>query len=160
MLMSAEKTILIAEDSLQDLQMLLRAFESAGVQNPVKVVHDGFEAIQYLAGEGIYSDREQYPFPSILLLDLNMPKRDGFDVLNFLEQNALSKKLLKIVLTGLSDRRLIDKAYHMGANSFLHKPTRPEDLQNLVHFFKEYWLIFNKPPGSSSLFKSRQMLDC
>jgi CheY-like chemotaxis protein len=157
--MSAEKTILIAEDSEQDLQMLLRAFQSAGVQNPVKVVHDGLEAIHYLAGVGIYADRAQYPFPSILLLDLNMPKRDGFDVLTFLEENSLSTKLLKIVLTGLSDRRLIDKAYHMGANSFLHKPTRPEDLQNLVHFFKDYWLIFNKAPSSSNLLKSKQTMD-
>ncbi|MDB6055083.1 MAG: putative response regulator, CheY [Verrucomicrobiales bacterium] len=148
--MSSEKTILIAEDSEQDLQMLLRAFQSAGVQNPVQVVPDGLEAIRYLSGEGPYANREKYPFPAILLLDLNMPKQDGFAVLSFLEERSIGSKLLKIVLTGLSDRKLIDKAYRLGANSFLHKPTRSEDLQNLVHFFKEYWLILNRLPGPAN----------
>ena len=155
--MSSNKTILIAEDSEQDLQMLLRAFQSSGVQNPVRIVHDGVEAIRYLSGDGDFSDREKYPFPSILLLDLNMPKKDGFAVLNYLEEHLLSSKLLKIVLTGLSDRRLIDKAYHMGANSFLHKPTRPEDLQNLVHFFKDYWLVLNKGPNPPAHQKAKSV---
>ncbi|MDB6053748.1 MAG: response regulator receiver protein [Verrucomicrobiales bacterium] len=146
--MSLEKTILIAEDSEQDLQMLLRAFETAGVQNPLRVVRDGLAAIQYLAGKGIYANREKFPFPTILLLDLNMPKKDGFDVLNYIGEHLLNSKLLTIVLTGVSDRRLIDKAYDMGANSFLNKPTRTEDMKNLVTFFKDYWLILNKAPGA------------
>ncbi|MDB6053747.1 MAG: putative response regulator, CheY [Verrucomicrobiales bacterium] len=143
--MTNTKTILIAEDSEQDLQMLLRSFHNAGVQNPFHVVRDGLAAIHYLGGTGAYQDRSKFPFPSILLLDLNMPRKDGFDVLAFLREHSLSTNLLTVVLTGLADSRLIDKAYMLGAHSFLRKPTRPEELQNLANFFKDHWLLASPP---------------
>lgn len=146
--MPPEKTILIAEDLEPDLQSLLGAIQLAGVLNPFHVVHDGQTAIHYLEGKGAYSDRERFPFPSILMLDLNMPKRHGFEVLNYLGEHLLSVRLLKIVLTGHVDRRLIDRAYGLGANSFLHKPTRSADLLNLVSFFPEYWLLAGQPKSA------------
>ena len=75
------KTVLIAEDDQNDLVFMRMAFGQAGMPNPVQTVRDGGEAIAYLAGRGIYADRDQYPFPTLMLLDLKMPCKDGFDVL-------------------------------------------------------------------------------
>ena len=94
--------ILVAEDSHDDLLLLKRALQKARVLNPVLSVHDGEETIAYLQGEGPYSAREKYPFPILLLLDLNMPKKSGFDVLAWLQGRPM-KDLGVVVLTGFSD---------------------------------------------------------
>jgi CheY-like chemotaxis protein len=130
--MTTERTILIAEDSDTDLQSLLYSISTAGVQNHIQIVSDGQSAINYLQGTGVYQDRTRHPVPSILILDLNLPMRDGFEVLNHIGEHLLGSKILKIVLTGYMVRRLIDKAYGMGANSFLHKPVRAADLSPSV----------------------------
>ena len=81
-----QATILLAEDDQNDVFFMQRAFSQARLLNPLKVVRDGEETIQYLQGEGVYADRVQYPFPVLLLLDLRMPRRNGFDVLEWLRQ--------------------------------------------------------------------------
>ncbi|MDX1951598.1 MAG: response regulator [Verrucomicrobiota bacterium] len=136
--------ILIADDSDEDLFLLKRAFSRIGVQNPIYSVKNGREAIQYLKGEGVYSNREQYPFPGILLLDLHMPKADGFEVLRFVRNKLDQEGLLVVVLSRLDELKNIKTAYALGANSFLAKPGDAEELQSLIRTFSDYWLISNR----------------
>lgn len=137
---TATKTVLIAEDSPVDLDRVLLTFKDVGIKNPIQVITDGSSVLQYFMGEGKYADRSTYSFPSVLLVNLRLPKSDGFEVLRILRDRGLSARLLKIVLTSHTDRMLLDRAYSLGANSFLSKPTKRDDLQNLVEFFKDYWV--------------------
>jgi len=141
--------ILLAEDRDDDVLLIRRAFASAYIPNPLYVVKDGEEAIAYLAGEHRYANREEYPLPSLLLLDLKMPRMDGFDVLTWIRQQPSLKALRVVVLTSSSDLRDVTKAYQLGANSFLVKPV---DFQNLIALIKTvegYWLEISKVPEIS-----------
>jgi CheY-like chemotaxis protein len=140
------RLILIADDSAEDLLLLKRSFQKAGVVNPVREVRSGREAILYLKGEGPYADREKFPFPEILLLDLNMPEGDGFEVLQWIKNKLPVRGLLIIVLSRLDEMKSINRAYSLGANSFLAKPGDPAELNNLIRVFGDYWLLRNKAP--------------
>ena len=144
--MNQNRAILIAEDSEDDLILLKRAFHRAGVVNPIHVVRSGRETISYLKGNGKYADREAFPFPSVLLLDLNMPDGDGFEVLTWVRNKLDTSGLLVVVLTRMEEIKVISRAYALGANSFLTKPGNPEDLQELVNSFHGYWLLKNICP--------------
>jgi CheY-like chemotaxis protein len=139
--MPANRTILIAEDVEEDLEMLLRAFQFLGVQNPVQTVKDGQQVLDYFGGRGIYEDRNQFPIPGILLLDIQMPKRNGLEVLHCINRSTHYSGLLVVVLTGLTDNHFIDKAYLAGAHSFLRKPVQVEELQNLATFYNNIWVM-------------------
>jgi CheY-like chemotaxis protein len=141
--MPANRTILIAEDVEEDLEMLLRAFQFLGVQNPVQTVKDGQQVLDYFGGRGIYSDRNKYPIPGILMLDIQMPKRNGLEVLHCINRSTHYSELLVVVLTGLTDNHYIDKAYLAGAHSFLRKPVKAAELQNLATFYNNFWLVDN-----------------
>ena len=114
--------ILLAEDNEDEVVLLRAVFEKARIANPLHVVTDGEEAIAYLKGEGPYADREQHPLPGLLLLDLKMSRIDGFQVLAWIRQQPWLKGLRIIVLTGLYDLHNVNKAYQLGAHSFLVKP--------------------------------------
>ena len=134
------KGILLAEDSPDDELLFKRILEKNKVANPIAVVRDGGEAIAYLEGEGNFADRNKYPLPEILVLDLRMPGLDGFAVLEWLEKNSeLKKKLLLIVLTQFGDANQIRRAYNLWAHSFLSKPFTHEDSENLIRHYAEYW---------------------
>ena len=126
--------------------LLKRAFSKAGVVNPIYWVRSGGEAIQYLNGDGPYADRNAYPIPSVILLDLNMPDGDGFDVLTWIRNKYPNGGLLVVVLTRVEEIRKINRAYSLGANSFLTKPGNAEELQELVNIFSGYWLLNNRAP--------------
>ncbi len=145
-MIDADKTILLVEDDRNDVFFLKYAFEAADIVNPVYVVQDGQEAVDYLAGAGQYADRVRYPFPSILLLDLKLPVRMGVDVLRWIGQQPGMGTLLVIVLTSSSDTRDIDKCYRLGARSFLVKPLSLDQRLNVAKAFKNYWLQFNAFP--------------
>jgi CheY-like chemotaxis protein len=89
--MNLRKTILLVDDSENDIDLMRMAFRKAEVNSPLQEVHNGEEAITYLKGEGIYSDREKYPLPSVMLLDLNMPMKNGFDVLSWVRTQPALK---------------------------------------------------------------------
>src|SRR5690349_14765253 len=114
--------ILLAEDREDDVLLIQQAFEQAGIRNPLFVVRDGEEAISYLSGEGKYAKREEFPLPDLLLLDLKMPRKDGFDVLRWLMQQPSLSALRVLVLTTSGEIYDVDEAYQLGANSFLVKP--------------------------------------
>lgn len=139
-------TILVAEDDPDDAFMLRRAFTTANIVNPVAFVSDGDEAIAYLAGTGRYADRDLHPLPVVILLDLKMPRRSGFEVLEWLRAQPGVGRLPVVVLTSSREPRDVTRAYELGANSYLVKPSSPEDLIATVRGLGLYWLVLNEPP--------------
>jgi CheY-like chemotaxis protein len=117
------------------------------VTAPIEVVRDGNQAIAYLNGEGVYADRNLFPLPSALFLDLVMPRADGFQVLKWLKTQSAFDNMLVIVLTNYSEGRLLRDAYAMGADSFLFKPFTKADLESLMQHFPDGWTKSTTGPG-------------
>jgi len=140
------KKVLVAEDDPSDVFFLKRAFGLAGVQTTLYFVRDGQEAIDYLEGENGYSDRTAHPMPDLVLLDLKMPRLNGFDVLEWLRKQPGLKRLLVTVLTSSDQPQDINRAYDLGANSYLLKPHSSENLGDLVRAVQRYWLELNRCP--------------
>jgi len=141
-----KSVILLAEDRPDDVLLIRRAFESGRIFNPLFVVNDGEEAIAYLKGEGVYHNRDEYPLPDLMLLDLKMPRLDGFEVLRWIRQQPSFSRLLVIVLTSSDQLRDVNLAYQLGANSFLVKPQDFKRFVDACFILKEYWLKTNKSP--------------
>ena len=141
-----DKLILLAEDDPNDVLLLERAFEKAGFHKMLKIVRDGEQAIKYLSGQGIYADRQKFPSPFLLLLDLKMPGTDGFEVLQWLRRESDFKRLLVVVLTSSKLQTDVDRAYDLGANSYLVKPVGFEEMANLIRRFEMYWTEINRTP--------------
>lgn len=141
-------SILLAEDDPNDVLLIQRAFEKAGLKNKLKVVPDGEQAINYLSGKGTYTNRDLYPMPFMLLLDLKMPGTDGFEVLQWVRQEPQLKRLLIVVLTSSHLQADVDRAYELGANSYLVKPVAFEEMVHLVQRFEAYWTEINRTPTS------------
>ncbi len=148
--------ILLAEDDPNDVLLLQRAFQKAGLEDALKVVSNGEQAIDYLAGRGVYADRVRYPFPYLLLLDLKMPGTDGFEVLDWLRGQPNLRRLLVVVLTSSNLQADIDRAYELGANSYLVKPVGLAEMVNLVQRFEAYWSEINRTPTSPGLAASQR----
>jgi len=147
--MNAErKIILVAEDDPTDAFFLQRAFGKTGVSIGLEFVRDGQEAIDYLRGEPPYADRKTHPLPQLLLLDLKMPRLNGFEVLDWLRNQPQLKRLLVIVFSSSAELGDIDRAYDLGANSYLVKPHASEQLMELVHRVEKYWLESNQGPSA------------
>jgi CheY-like chemotaxis protein len=140
------KRVLVAEDDPTDAFLLQRAFSRSGVTASLHFVRDGQEAIDYLGGESDFANREQFPLPHLLLLDLKMPRLGGFDVLGWLREQPGLKRLLVTVLTSSSQPEDINRSYDLGANSYLVKPQTPEGLSDLVKRLQQYWLEVNHGP--------------
>ena len=145
---AATRRVLIAEDDPSDAFLLQRAFNAAGVPASLHFVRDGQEAIDYLGGQSNYADRVTYPLPDLLLLDLKMPRLNGFDVLEWLRQQPGLKRLLVTILTSSDQARDIDRAYDLGANSYLLKPHGTNELAELVQRVQRYWLDLNQRPAT------------
>ena len=141
--------ILLAEDDPNDVILLQRAFQKAGLRDNLKVVRDGEQAIDYLIGNGPYSNRDRYPFPFLLLLDLKMPGTDGFEVLQWVRAEADLKRLLIVVLTSSNLQADVDRAYELGANSYLVKPVEFDEMVNMIQRFEAYWSEINRMPTTA-----------
>lgn len=142
--------ILLVEDSHADALALEAVLRVAKVRNPVTIVTDGEQAIQYLKGIGQFADRSKHPLPSVILLDLKMPRVDGFEVLQWIKRNPLPKKPLVVVLSGYDEAHKLNLAYTLGANSFLVKPCMGADVDNLLETYPAYWVMDSKPPPGNS----------
>ena len=138
--------ILIAEDNEDHALLLRRALRKGAVVNPIFVVSDGEETIQYLAGQGKYVDRYEYPLPGLLLLDLKMPVKSGFEVLEWIRQQPGLRRLRVVVLTTSDDPRDVDRAYELGANSFIVKPLENRQFFGVTEAIKGYWLWMSSTP--------------
>ena len=144
--MSDQAVILLAEDRADDVVLIRRAFLKGNIINPLFVVHDGEEAKAYLSGEGKYANRSEYPLPELLLLDLKMPRMDGFELLRWLREQPGLKSLRVVVLTSSEEMRDVNEAYQLGANSFLVKPIDFEHFVKVSQAIKGYWLWLSKAP--------------
>lgn len=144
--MTDSSCILLAEDDENDVYFLKRAFCDAEIGNPLQVVHDGQEAIDYLAGANHFADRDRYPIPCLLILDLKMPRRTGMDVLRWLRSQPVLTCLPVIVLSSSAQRYDIERAYRIGANAFVVKPSGIEKRADLARYIKGFWLQYNHPP--------------
>ena len=138
--------ILLAKDNEDYALLFKRALRAARIDASLDVVHDGQEAVDYLAGVNDYADRTQHPFPKLLLLDLRMPRMDGFEVLSAVRQRLGFTQLPVIVLTHSDNPADIRRAYELGATSYFRKPDSLEGLDEMIHVLHAYWLKFNHFP--------------
>ena len=140
-------TILLVEDDPNDVFLIQRAFRKANLANPIQVMNDGEAAVQYLSGQEPYADRDRYPLPMLMLLDLKLPRRSGLEVLEWLKQQPKLKRLPVVVLTSSREHTDLNRAYDLGANSYLVKPVAFDSLLNMVQTLNQYWLIINESPN-------------
>ena len=144
--MSQGQVILVVEDDANDVLLIQRAFDKARILNPVRTVANGDEAVAYLSGEGPFADRETYPFPVLVLLDLKLPRRSGLEVLAWIRSLPGLKRLPIVVLTSSKESIDINRAYDLGANSYLVKPVGFDSLLELVKSLEVYWMMLNQNP--------------
>lgn len=126
------RTILLVEDNPNDAALIQRVARKANLPNPIRPIADGQAAIEYLAGTGDYADRHRHPLPDLILLDLNLPHKSGFDVLAWLREQPTLRTLPVVMLTSPGDIPTIEQAFNLGANAYLIKPPTPETLRDLV----------------------------
>lgn len=143
--MNEKQTILLVDDSENDLFFMQRAFKKAEFNQPLQMVHNGEEAIAYLNGDGPYSDRNKFPLPAVMLLDLNMPMKNGFDVLAWRRTQPAFKRLSVVILTASMRQEDVERAFDLGANSYLVKPSTMEDLPTMMQCLRN-WLQYNHFP--------------
>jgi len=137
------QALLLVEDNDHDVFLMKRALSQAEIRNPLFVVSDGQQAVDYLAGNGDFNDREMYPFPALVLLDLKLPFRSGHEVLAWIRNEAELNELVVVVLTSSDEPADVNQAYKLGANSYLVKPPSLGQLRDLAKSFKWYWLQYN-----------------
>ncbi len=151
--MLTDQFILLAEDDPNDTLLIKRAFQKAGLGGILKTVSDGDQAIDYLRGVNDFADRAKFPLPFLLLLDLKMPGTNGFEVLQWLRGQPDFKRLLVVVLTSSNLQADVDRAYDLGANSYLVKPVEFNEMVNMIQRFEAYWAEINRFPTPASSAK-------
>lgn len=138
-------TILIVDNDVNFIDVLKIALQRNGINNPVQAVRDGQEALDYLCGRGSYRDRGAYPFPSVIFIELHLPRIDGFELLQWLKDNPQCAIVPAIILSVSDLDSDIRKAYLMGANSYIVKPETLPELQKAIRVTYEYWHLCSKP---------------
>ena len=138
-------TILLVEDEENDALLVKMAFQKNHIANPVQRVRDGVEAIQYLNGEGLYANRGCYPFPEVLILDLKMPRMSGLELLAWVREHPEYRVIPTIIMTSSRQDPDIEKAYNLGANTYMIKPSSFEELARMVKLAHDYWSVSVKP---------------
>jgi len=149
--MNENETILLVDDSESDLMLMRIAFEKAEFRGPLQEVRNGEAAIAYLNGEGSYSDRKKFPLPIVMLLDLNMPRKNGFEVLSWIQTQPALKRLSIIVLTASVRPEDVERAFDLGAHSFLVKPPSLEKLVALIRCLRDWLQVNYFPPLNESV---------
>jgi len=143
-----DKIILLVEDNPDDEALTLRALKKNHITNEVVVARDGAEALDYLLGSGAHAGRDTSVLPQLVLLDLNLPKVSGLDVLRRIRADEKTKRLPVVLLTSSKqDRDLLD-GYELGANSYVRKPVDFTAFAEAVRQLGLYWLVLNEPPPS------------
>jgi CheY-like chemotaxis protein len=143
--MNKDFPILIAEDCAEDAFILQRALRKVGFNNPFHVSPDGVDVIRYLKGDAPYENRQHYHFPRVLILDLKLPRMDGFEVLAWLQQHPECNVIPTIVLSTSGEPEEVKRAYQLGVNSYLVKPPTFDGLQRMLSLVFDYWQMCAKP---------------
>ncbi|GFE70156.1 response regulator [Chroococcus sp. FPU101] len=144
--MSTDYVILLVEDNPKDVFLIQRAFRKSGIVTPMHVVNDGDAAVHYLSGESPYSDRMVYPLPVLILLDLKLPRRSGSEVLIWIRQQVLLRRLPVVVLTSSIEYADINHIYDLGANAYITKPPDFDQLVDIIKTLNLHWIIYNEKP--------------
>ncbi len=144
--MLQRRLILLVDDSENDRIFMQMAFKTAKCSIPLQEVCNGEEAISYLKGEGPYGARDKFPLPTVVLLDLNMPRKDGFDVLTWVRAQPILKRMVIVVLTASTRGEDVNRAFDLGATSFLVKPSSMEALAAMVRCL-DSWIQINRFPS-------------
>jgi CheY-like chemotaxis protein len=133
-------SVLLVEDDLNDIFLVKRAFKIAQIINPLQIATDGQEAINYLRGEGKYAERDKYPLPKLIVMDIKMPRRTGFEVLEWVKRNEGPLRRIPIVIVSSSDNPSdINRAYEFGANAYMVKPMNFRAVEHLFNAITQYW---------------------
>jgi CheY-like chemotaxis protein len=138
--------ILLVEDQEDDIFLIRKAFAKAGLSNPIYVVRNGEEAVAYLMGDRPFTNRSEYPLPDLILLDLKMPRLDGFETLSWIRRQPGIRSIPVVVLTSSEELRDVNRAYSLGANSFLVKRMDFENSIQLSRTIHEFWIKASKRP--------------
>ena len=148
----SNQPILIVEDSDDDYEATYRALKKSGnFNNPIVRCEDGEEALDYLTHQGQYADRQDKPVPALILLDLNLPGRNGKSVLTEIKSHEAFNKVPIIVLTTSSDNRDVEECYTLGANTFIVKPVNMDNFTQAISSFKEYWFEVARLPNTEDI---------
>jgi two-component system response regulator len=139
--------ILLVEDDPDDLELTLRALHKNNLANHIEVARDGKEALDFLLGQGEHEGRDMSNTPSVVLLDLKLPKVDGLDVLREVKKNPVTRSIPVVMLTSSQEERDRVESYKLGVNSFISKPVQFEDFMDSVRQIGFYWLLLNQQPG-------------
>jgi len=140
------RTLLLVEDNPRDEALTLRALRKHGIANDVSVARDGAEALDYLFFTGAHADRDPADTPTLVLLDLNLPKIGGLEVLRRIRADERTKLLQVVILTSSDEERDLLEGYESGANSYVRKPVEFGEFANAVQQLGLYWLILNEAP--------------
>lgn len=132
-------SVLLAEDCETDIKITLRAFERANFDAEIFIVHDGYELVEYLSGIGKYVDRGKYPMPKLIFLDINMPRYDGFTVLQKMKTMELEAAIPVVILSSSSNTGDIEKSYALGACSYIQKSLNFNEFVDKMKVFRKYW---------------------
>lgn len=141
-----QKVILLVEDNPDDEALTIRALKRNHIGNEIVVAHDGVEALDYLFGTGMYADRDISVKPSVVLLDLKLPRVDGLEVLRRLRENESTKLLPVVVLTTSNEDQDLLDSYSLGCNSYIRKPVDFLQFSEAIRQLGMYWLLMNEPP--------------
>ncbi len=144
--MEEKRTILLVEDNPDDVELTLRALKQYNVRNEIAVVRDGAEALDYLFATGAYAERSTCPMPAVVILDLKLPKVDGFEVLQRLRADERTKLVPVVILTSSKEERDMVNGYRLGANSYVQKPVDFTQFVEAARQLGLYWLVINEPP--------------
>lgn len=139
--------ILLAEDDFEDALLVKEAFDENKLANPLLTVKDGQELMDYLNQIGKFADKEKYPVPDLILLDLNMPRKNGTEAIEEIRKSK-HKKIPLIVLTTSESKKDIIKSYQLGVSSYIVKPVSFEKMVELVKLFGVYWFQIVKLPNN------------
>ena len=137
--------ILLVEDNPTDEELTLRAFQKNNITNEVIVARDGEEALDYLFGTGAYEGRDVYSLPQLVILDLKLPKINGFEVLQRIRADERTKKIAVVVLTSSKEEQDIIVAYNLGTNAYVRKPVDFVQFTEAVRTLGMFWLLLNQP---------------
>ena len=140
------KTILLVEDNPDDVKLTLRAFKRNNMLNPVVVARDGIEALDILFARGAYTERAGKPLPTLIILDLKLPKLDGLAVLKAVRDDERTRLIPVVILTSSKEERDLVHSYSLGANSYVRKPVDFAEFLEAVRILGIFWLMTNQPP--------------
>jgi two-component system, response regulator len=147
--MTAEQNILLVEDSDDDAELTLMAFKATRISNPIVRVRDGVEALDYLFGRERYSGRDIHELPAVVLLDLNLPRLGGLEVLTRIRATEHTRSLPVVILTSSDESKDRLAAYKQFANSYVRKPVDYDQFVAAARDLGLYWLVLNRPPPRS-----------